>query len=126
MAKLTMFGITEERVSQIQETYDNRLTDIEIREIVDEWGADVINRGYDISTGRVPGAYELEACGELYKYSDEQAAKDAAESGFAKIIPVSELPENFADKEGSLRYFGWIDTPENRKAIADYCSKLPA
>ena len=34
------------------------------------------------------------------------------------IIPVDELPENF-----TRRYFGWIDTPENRERIAAFCKE---
>lgn len=47
---------------------------------------------------------------------DNDCAIEAERSGFCKIIPVEELPANF-----DRRYFGWIDTPENRKAIEDYC-----
>jgi hypothetical protein len=46
-------------------------------------------------------------------YKAYQAAADGI-----KIIHENELPENFDRK-----YFGWIDTPENRKAIDEYCSK---
>ena len=49
---------------------------------------------------------------------DEDCAIEAERSGFCKIIPVDELPENF-----DRRYFGWVDTPENRKAIQEYCDK---
>lgn len=48
--------------------------------------------------------------------SDMLAAKQAEHDGFCKIIPVNELPENF-----EYRYFGWIDTPENREKIRQYC-----
>lgn len=47
--------------------------------------------------------------------SDEEAVMQAFNDGI-KIIPVNELPEDF-----DRRYFGWIDTPENRRKIEEYC-----
>lgn len=47
--------------------------------------------------------------------SDEEAVKQALKDGI-KIIPVNELPKNF-----DRCYFGWIDTPENRRKIEEYC-----
>lgn len=57
---------------------------------------------------------------ELLDYIKENnlAAKEAKRIGFCKIIPVKELPKGF-----DMRYFGWIDTPENRKAIENYCNR---
>lgn len=46
---------------------------------------------------------------------DDEAVKQAIKDGI-KIIPVEELPENFDRK-----YLGWIDTPENRERIKEYC-----
>ena len=46
--------------------------------------------------------------------SDEEAVKWAEKDGI-KIIPVDDLPENFP-----RRYYGWIDTPENRTLINAY------
>ena len=43
----------------------------------------------------------------------EQAIKDGI-----KIISIDELPKNF-----DRRYLGWIDTPENRQRIKEYCEK---
>lgn len=83
-------------------------------------------RGYDITIGHC-GLLEIQridACvTDDWDVSDDDCAIEAERSGFCKIIPVNELPKNFKDKEGSLRYFGWIDTPENRKAIQEYCEK---
>ena len=57
---------------------------------------------------------------ENYPYvNDEDCAREAERVGFCKIIPVDELPENF-----ERRYFGWVDTPENRKRIAEYCKMM--
>lgn len=47
---------------------------------------------------------------------DEDCAHEAERLGICKIIPVDELPANF-----EYRYFGWVDTPENRAAIKAFC-----
>ena len=54
-------------------------------------------------------------------FNDENAAIEAERTGFCSIIPVEELPENFEWDGCSLRWFGWIDTAENRQAIEDFC-----
>lgn len=46
--------------------------------------------------------------------SDEEAVKWAEKDGI-KIIPINDLPEKFP-----RRYYGWIDTPENRALINAY------
>jgi len=48
---------------------------------------------------------------------DEEAVQQAIQDG-VKLIPVEELPEDF-----DRRYLGWIDTPENRQRIQEYCAK---
>ena len=59
---------------------------------------------------------QIEAIGDVDAFeSDEDAVEEAIADGI-KIIPVYELPDNFDRK-----YFGWIDTPENREAIEQYC-----
>ena len=73
-------------------------------------------RGYAIFNYDGTGMLEIEAIGGIGY--DDDAAIEAERSGFSKIIPVDELPENF-----DRRYFGWVDTPENRKAIQDYCDE---
>lgn len=83
------------------------------------------SRGYGIMD--YEGLGMLEVCRyeavylgtELDDVTDEDCAKDAVAHGFCKIIPVSELPKDF-----DRRYFGWVDTPENRKKIAEYCDYL--
>lgn len=50
--------------------------------------------------------------------SDDEAVEQAIKDGI-KIIPVEELPENFDRK-----YLGWIDTPENREKIKEYCERM--
>lgn len=55
---------------------------------------------------------------------DDEAAKEAERIGYCKIIPVDELPYNFYIDGYDARYFGWVDNPDNRKAIKEYCKKL--
>ena len=94
--------------------------------IDDGWSREIAERGYDIFDFDGTGLLEInridcEYCGwgDEYPYvDDEDCAIEAEQSGFCKIIPVDELPENF-----DRRYFGWIDTPENRVAIQEYCDK---
>lgn len=85
------------------------------------WTKDAAERGYDIFEFNNTGLLEIEKIDCAYDgvtedIDDEDCAIEAQRSGFCKIIPVDELPENF-----ERRYFGWVDTPENRTAIADYC-----
>lgn len=90
------------------------------------WSLEACERGYDIFDFDGTGMLEINAIGDVYLvpgtncdgYDDEACAIEAERTGFCKIIPVDELPENF-----DRRYFGWIDTPENRKTIEDYCEK---
>lgn len=64
----------------------------------------------------------IESIGELNP--DDVAAKEAERIGYCKIIPVDELPYNFYIDGYDARYFGWVDTPDNRRAIKEYCKKL--
>jgi len=62
------------------------------------------------------GMLEIQKIDELSMFeSDDDAIEQAIKDG-VKVIPVNELPKNF-----DRRYLGWIDTPQNRKAIFDYC-----
>ena len=81
-------------------------------------------RGYGIADYNGTGMLEIVRYDSVYigypddypDVMDEDCAEEAERTGYCKIIPVNELPENF-----DLRYFGWIDTPENRAKIAEYC-----
>jgi len=64
------------------------------------------------------GMYEIEKDDSQKTFeSDDEAVIAAIKEGIP-LIPVNELPESF-----DRRYLGWIDTPENRQAIARYCAK---
>lgn len=52
--------------------------------------------------------------------TDEEASIEAEKIGFCKIIPVKELPANLAE---DYKFFGWVDTPDNRKRIKDFADK---
>lgn len=99
----------------------------EIIEIAIEngWTRKQAERGYTIFDYDGTGMLQIEAIGDCYPtlkeedgYDDEACAVEAQRSGYCKIIPIDELPNNF-----ELKWFGWIDTPENRKAIEEYAKK---
>ena len=103
---------------------------------IDEgWNKESAKRGYGIFDYDCTGMLEVEAICACYptdEYEknledgekfDEVCAHEAERTGLCKIIPVEELPENFEHDGNSLRWFGWVDTPENRKAIEKYCRK---
>ena len=78
-----------------------------------------MKRGYDITNFDGTGMMEIQRIDELEIFkNDEEAIEQAIKDGI-KIIPVEELPGNF-----DRRYLGWIDTPENRKAIEKYCMEV--
>ena len=74
------------------------------------------SKGYDIFDFDGTGMLEIEKVDSSNIFADDEAAVEQAIKDGIKIIPVEELPENFDRK-----YLGWIDTPENRKRIEEYC-----
>lgn len=77
---------------------------------------DDARRGYCITNFNDTGVWVLEPV-----YDDDvrdyvKAVRDAEETGYCKIIPINELPDDFC-----LKYtcYGWciIDTPKNRENI---------
>lgn len=108
--------LTVERYHQMREIYSDK----RIREIVNEWGVDVVNKGYDIFTFNGMGIFEISRIDDVEAFeSDDDATEQAIKDGI-KIIPVDELPETFG-----RRYLGWIDTPENRERIVELAEKYP-
>ncbi|SKC02280.1 hypothetical protein SAMN06296386_11412 [Lachnospiraceae bacterium] len=97
--------------------------------VIDGWSLEDAGRGFASADFENTGIMEVEAiisCDPVTKgsqewFNDENAALEAERSGYCKIIPVAELPDNFEMDGYSLRWFGWIDTPENRQAIDDFC-----
>lgn len=76
-------------------------------------------KGYAITNFNGTGMLEIQKIDDenVFEFDDE-AVKQAIKDGI-KIIPVEELPENFDRK-----YLGWIDTPENRERIKEYCERM--
>ena len=75
-------------------------------------------KGYVIAAFDFTNMLEVERDDSMNVFEDDEQAVEAAVAYGIKIIPVDELPENF-----DRRYYGWIDTPENRRAIQQYCDK---
>lgn len=90
--------------------------DNDIESVINDWGLENVNKGYETFDFDGTGMLQIEAIGDVDAFeSDEDAVEEAIADGI-KIIPVYELPDNFDRK-----YFGWIDTPENRESIEQYC-----
>ena len=87
-------------------------------EKVDDWGVENCNRGYEIFDFDGTGMLEVNKIDELCVFEDDEEAVEQAIKDGVKFIPIEELPENF-----ERRYLGWIDTPENRKQIAEFCNR---
>lgn len=91
------------------------------------WPREACERGYDIFNYDGLGLLEVEAIADVYLscdddegYDDEACAREAERTGFCKIIPIKDIPEDFMVNGDYARWFGWVDTPENRKAIEEY------
>ena len=93
------------------------------------WTREECERGYVICDFDGTGLLEIERLDDVifsanderyYDVMDEDCAIEAERSGFCKIIPVEELPKNMIYDENDRRYFGWIDTPENRRRISEF------
>ncbi len=91
-------------------------------------GLDVM-RGYGIFDFDQTGLLEINRYDCMYvgtgideydDVTDEDCAIQAEKCGYCKIIPVDELPENMMYEGESRRYFGWVDTPENRENIRKF------
>lgn len=74
-------------------------------------------KGYDITDFDGTGMMEIQRIDELGIFKDDEEAVEQAIKDGIKLIPIDELPSNFERK-----YLGWIDTPENRKTIENYCN----
>ena len=77
-----------------------------------------VRKGYVIAAFNITDMLEVERDDSMNIFEDDEQAVEAAVADGIRIIPVDELPENF-----DRRYYGWIDTPENRRAIQRYCDQ---
>lgn len=93
-----------------------------INAIEEGWDEEQAKRGFDIfDSGFALEIMLIDDCfsNDDLGNTDYLAAKEAEKIGFCKIIPYKELPKGLNLNE---RHFGYIDTPENRKAIENYCN----
>lgn len=97
--------------------------EVEVAILLDE-GYSILQSvlGFGIFNYNGYGLLNVESIG-AFNY-DEDAAREAERIGYCKIIPVNELPYNFYIDGHDVRFFGWVDTLDNRKAIKEYCKKL--
>ena len=90
------------------------------------WKREDAERGYTIFDFDGTGLLEIERIEDVYDCAfgydvvNESCAVEAERSGYCKIIPVEELPARMIYAGASRRWYGWVDTPENRKKIEDY------
>lgn len=109
---MSRYGLTEERYKQLLALYGD---DGEVAEKVKDWGIEICNKGYAIVDFNGTGMLEINKIDVLEVFEDDESATKQAIKDGVRIIPIEELPENF-----ERRYSGWIDTPENRKRIAEF------
>lgn len=83
------------------------------------WSKEQIEKGYDIFDFDGYGILHIEKIDDVEKFeSDYDAMVQAMKDGI-KIIPNNELDDAFIMDCGD----GWIDTPDNRKALKEYIKK---
>lgn len=88
-----------------------------------EWPKTEAERGFTIFDYDGIGLLCVEVITDCYwkdMPTDVEASIEAERIGLCKIIPVSELPANLAE---DYKFFGWVDTPDNRKRIKDFADK---
>ena len=95
------------------------------------WPEEDARRGFTIFDYDCTGLLGIEAIDDCYviktsegyfqdDYDDEAAAHEAERIGYCKIIPVDELPDFYNANGDNMKWFGWVDTPENRKLIKEW------
>lgn len=91
------------------------------------WSEEQCRRGYDIFDWNGYGLLIVEMLADVYVGSplqdyvtDDDCVAEAERSGFCKIIPVDELPEHMIEDGSDRRWYGWVDTPDNRKRINEF------
>lgn len=73
-------------------------------------------KGYAITDFDCTGMLEIQRIDAAGIFEDDEEAVEQAVKDGIKLIPVNELPIEFG-----RRYLGWVDTPENRERIEEYC-----
>lgn len=94
----------------------SRMSEESLRKFYNTYCSEEMKKGYAVTDFDGTGMLEIQRVDAAHLFAtDEEAVEQAVKDG-VKIIPVGELPGNF-----ERRYLGWVDTPENRKAIENYC-----
>lgn len=89
-----------------------------VKDIVSDWGVENCNKGYEVFDYDGTGLLDIEAICDVGAFdSDDEAVKQAILDGI-EIIPIEQLPINMPK---DMRFYGWVDTEENRRNIAMYC-----
>lgn len=57
---------------------------------------------------------------EYNNVTNEDCAVQAQKCGYCSIIPVDELPKHMMYEGKDRRYYGYVDTPENRERIRQF------
>lgn len=109
-------GLTKERYQQLMSVFGDEET---VKEAIKAWTIETCNKGYTIFNSNCTEMLEVCRIDSLEVFENDDAAVAQAIKDGIKFIPVEELPENF-----DRRYLGWIDTPENRKHIEEYCAEM--
>ena len=78
------------------------------------------NCGYGVFDFDGTGMLQIEKLDSSSRFKNDAEAVEQAIKDGIKIIPVEELPHDFDE---DLKYFGWVDTLENRETINNYCRK---
>lgn len=112
------FGLTETRYNQL--LADGKSVE-EIESLIEEWGINQVNDGYAVFDYNGTGLLSVERIDDVDAFDSDSQAAEAAIANGVKIIPPRELPACGMDE---MRFLGWIDTPENRKALAEYAKKF--
>ena len=109
-------AISKNRYNQMLNYWDGNKEEVD--RIIKDWPEDTIEKGYEIFDFDCTGLLEINKIDDIGAFEDDEEAVGQAIKDGIRIIPVEELPKNF-----DRRYLGWIDTPENRKNIAEYTEK---
>lgn len=92
------------------------MTKKERQEIIEEWG-EGSDKGYAIfeSDNLPEGLLHIERIDDLNMFNSDFDAADQAEKDGIKLIPQSEIPNEYP-----INAYRYLDTPENREILNKY------
>ncbi|MBO5969897.1 MAG: hypothetical protein J6S14_15525 [Clostridia bacterium] len=112
---MSKYGLTKQRYDQMMRLCENDEHEVEL--LVKAYGAESCNRGYEVFDYDCTGLLCIEKIDDIDVFEcDADAAIQAAADGIA-IIPKKELPDELP---ADMKFYGWIDTPENRAKLIAY------